>query len=128
LAASDAGIPVANTLSEIWLAPAVSSPDAVSIDGQDGPNTSIAVPSAPSENVIYQIADGVPDGAAPEHTGGMATGIISPTPATPVHAFADMTNPHLAIPMAGSSKPSLPLRRFESPCATTPFWKNGSSE
>jgi hypothetical protein len=72
LAASDAGIPVANTLSEIWLAPAVSSPDAVSIDGQDGPNTSIAVPSALSENVIYQIADGVPDGTAPEHTGGMA--------------------------------------------------------
>jgi hypothetical protein len=38
----------------------------------------------------------------------MATGTISPTPATPVHAFAEMTNPHLAIPMAGSSKPIMP--------------------
>jgi hypothetical protein len=78
LAASDDGIPVANSLPEIW-APAVSSPDAVSIDGQDG---GIAVPSAASENVTYQIADSLPDGTAPEDTGGMATGTISPTPAT----------------------------------------------
>ena len=93
LAGGDGGIPVANMLPEMWLTPAVSSPDATSADGQDGGHGAVAAPSAMDEDVAYPVVDGVADNAASDDSGGTTgSGSILPAPAMPVHAFAGVVN------------------------------------